>query len=185
MPRESLQRSQNSFEGRFRVLPRFPPQKLLLSFAPGVPLSFARDFRSTSQRTAGETAGAHHRIRKCLELPMRMARSTAHLSTGFHQQLHHSTSRSTAPPAVHHTLAAGPVILKYDQSDDIRVVGSWRSGASRCRVLTRMQSSIVRLPTACEPSITLPTRSSSYVHSQSSSLCPSMVLDLCAVDALG
>ena len=85
---------------------------------------------------------------KRLELPKRMARSTAHPSTGFRRQLHHSTSRSTAPPAVHRTLAAGPVILEYDRSDDIRVVRSWWSGASRRRVLTRMRSSSVRLPTA-------------------------------------
>ena len=121
---------------------------------------------------------------KRLELPKRMARSTAHPSTGFRRQLHHSTSRSTAPPAVHRTLAAGPVILEYDRSDDIRVVRSWWSGASRRRVLTRMRSSSVRLPTACEPSIILPTRSSSYVHSQNSYLRPNVVLDLCAVDAL-
>ena len=121
---------------------------------------------------------------KRLELPKRMARSTAHPSTGFRRQLHHSTSRSTAPPAVHRTLAAGPVILKYDWSNDICMVHSWWSGTSCHQVLMHMQSSSMRLPTACEPSIILPTCSSSYVHSQNSYLRPNVVLDMCAVDAL-
>ena len=85
---------------------------------------------------------------KHLELPKRMARSTAHPSAGFRRQLHLSTTRSTAPPAVHRTLAAGPVILEYDRSDDIRVVCSWRSGTFRRRVLMCMRSASVRLHTA-------------------------------------
>ena len=47
----------------------------------------------------------------------------------------HSTSRSATPPAAHHANVIGPVIFQYDWSGGKRAVHSWRSGASRRRVM--------------------------------------------------